>query len=455
MSHLKIASISISVVLLGMISACTPPYEEVLVSPPVFDPPATKAASSFFPIIESGLHACYTFLGQSSCPEEGVALYGQDAHYLGLQFDLTDMGDGTVLDNNTGLMWQQVQRDMRVTHSEASALCQVLELGGWDDWRLPNIQELFSIADMSGVIGEYFFLDSHIFDIRYSAPEGSFVNGMTYEEAGQTWSATTGRDDESAYVFNFFNGELRSYDTQQTLFYRCVRGEEYGENDLLKQENGTVLDRATGLIWQQEDRQFVTNWGGALAYCENLELGEADDWRLPDVKELASVAFVLQDKSMFTNHDERGWYWTGSTRVGVPTEAYYLCLDECFSLDGTQDFGDGSIGSDLKYTSGQEESSAVKEVRIDNQVRCVRGGGVQRAYESYRAEDDSDQLLNFETTAQQLGVEVDALRAALEENRFSDPFLQKAAFALGIEVEALRVAVRANLEAVATPPPST
>ena len=38
--------------------------------------------------------------------------------------------------------------------------------------------------------------------------------------------------------------------------------------------------------WQRRPR---TAWHDALAYCENLDLGGHDDWRLPNVKELQSI----------------------------------------------------------------------------------------------------------------------------------------------------------------------
>jgi hypothetical protein len=40
-------------------------------------------------------------------PEPGELYYGQDAQYEGIIPSYTDNGDGTVTDNNTGLMWQQ------------------------------------------------------------------------------------------------------------------------------------------------------------------------------------------------------------------------------------------------------------------------------------------------------------------------------------------------------------
>ena len=52
--------------------------------------------------------------------------------------------------------------------------------------------------------------------------------------------------------------------------------------------DGTVTDISSGLAWQQETASSMT-WEEALSYCENLLLGGYDDWRLPTIKELASI----------------------------------------------------------------------------------------------------------------------------------------------------------------------
>jgi hypothetical protein len=64
--------------------------------------------------------------------------------------------------------------------------------------------------------------------------------------------------------------------------------------------DGTVTDTCTGLMWQQatadinEDGQIgavdALNWADALQYCENLEYAGHSDWRLPNVRELISIA---------------------------------------------------------------------------------------------------------------------------------------------------------------------
>lgn len=49
-----------------------------------------------------------------------------------------------------------------------------------------------------------------------------------------------------------------------------------------------VTDNKTGLEWQDNEASRKT-WGNAIKYCENLELGGYDDWRLPNINELNSL----------------------------------------------------------------------------------------------------------------------------------------------------------------------
>ena len=59
----------------------------------------------------------------------------------------TDLGDGTVKDNLTGLLWQQEDDDTQRIWIQAGQYCQDLDLAGSADWRLPELAELRSIVD--------------------------------------------------------------------------------------------------------------------------------------------------------------------------------------------------------------------------------------------------------------------------------------------------------------------
>lgn len=60
--------------------------------------------------------------------------------------------------------------------------------------------------------------------------------------------------------------------------------------DLAVNADGTVTDHVTGLVWEQTPADEGLSRPEALAYCDELELGAATDWRLPSTKELFSIS---------------------------------------------------------------------------------------------------------------------------------------------------------------------
>lgn len=77
----------------------------------------------------------------------------------GAALNYTDNGDGTVTDNNTGLVWEKkTDANVNLNFTWQGALDYVAELNamnggagfaGHNDWRLPNMRELLSIVDYS------------------------------------------------------------------------------------------------------------------------------------------------------------------------------------------------------------------------------------------------------------------------------------------------------------------
>lgn len=72
--------------------------------------------------------------------------YVRDNEAYGIN-DFFDNGDGTIIDNATGLTWMQTDSGATLDWSEALAYCEDLSYGGTSDWRLPNAKELQSIVD--------------------------------------------------------------------------------------------------------------------------------------------------------------------------------------------------------------------------------------------------------------------------------------------------------------------
>ncbi len=364
--------------------------------PEDIEEPEQPIVRANYNIVDTYQSHCFDNQLAINCPTEGDYYFGQDAQYIGTQPSYTDNGNGTVTDNVTGLVWQQGHNTERLTFQDATLTCDWLTLAGHYDWRLPTIKELYSLTDWRGLTGEIDFIDSDYFALEWMDeldPNDPFAETHWPGMMGQTWSSTIyqgnlwGRPDQAAFFYNFLDGRIKSASTDLNtagLFYRCVRGPEYGINDFVDNEDGTVTDNATGLTWQQSDDGETRNWMQALAYCENLELAEQTDWRLPNVKELQSIVNYNEPEPAkyheFEQTDPSAWYWS-STTLEYGGEATYVCFGKCSSYDGVDTHGAGAQRSDPKSgdpadypegRGGQED-----DVRIYNYTRCVRDGSIR------------------------------------------------------------------------------
>ena len=128
-----------------------------------------------------------------------------------------DIDSGVVRDNKTGLIWQDDYSDNNKSVTQldwmgAINYCEELALGGYTNWRLPNFNELFFIADR----GKY----------NPSIDKVSFINTV----ADNYWTSTTiDRKKNYAWSVNFYYGYGGKGDSWQNKseknYIRCVRSE--------------------------------------------------------------------------------------------------------------------------------------------------------------------------------------------------------------------------------------
>jgi hypothetical protein len=120
-------------------------------------------------------------------------------------------------DPATGLMWtRNDDRGRGIDWSQAKSYCSNLRLGGYADWRLPEIQELSSIYD-PGSTGYYHGLGMKI---AYH-----IMGNIQLSSYSAIWSNTVGKSSDEAWYYAFDRRMQLSYKMKHTmgLHALCVR----------------------------------------------------------------------------------------------------------------------------------------------------------------------------------------------------------------------------------------
>jgi hypothetical protein len=315
-------------------------------------------------IVDTGQAACYDASSPIACPSPGQPFYGQDAQFMGHEPHFTASADGlTVYDGVTELTWQHspdtngdgiLNSADKLTWAQAQGRPITLNaaaFGGYTDWRLPTIKELYSLIDFMGTdpsgatgndtTGLTPFIDRTYFDFAYGdTAAGERVIDAQYASS-TLYVSTTMLGDATLFGVNFADGRIKGYGLTRsgqgdmTFFVRCVRGAAYGVNDFVDNGDSTITDRATGLMWTQGDSGGGLDWPEALAWVQsrNAEnyLGH-NDWRLPNAKELQGIVdytrspettssaaidplFACTGITNEAGQPDYPFYWTGTTHI--------------------------------------------------------------------------------------------------------------------------------------------
>jgi hypothetical protein len=180
-----------------------------------------------------------------------------------------------ITDNVTTLMWEAVPSlDLYSSEDSGASYCDALVLGGFNDWRLPNVVELFSLVDRSlsnpalppNMPGQF-------------SQDDAFITSTFDSIYNKHWIVRLGG-----------SGNARSQYGESQYRAWCTRGRTDSPPDTYQaNDDGTTLDERTGLLWQTGQSGSDVSHTQAQTTCENLSLGGFDDWRLPGTKELFTL----------------------------------------------------------------------------------------------------------------------------------------------------------------------
>ena len=381
-----------------------------------------------YPIVGTNQTKYYDNLNEITAPDIGSAFYGQNATYPGNAPHYVDNGDGTITDMVTGLMWQQspdnncdgvIDYDDKVSYAAAVKGAAGYRLGGYTDWRLPTIKELYSLIEFSGLdvdpgvtspSGLTPFIDTAYFEFGYGdVSAGERIIDGNFVSSTKSVSKTCGEQADAVFGVNFADGRIKGYPiifpgklTTNVFYFRYVRGNTYyGINNYIDNENGTISDKATGLMWMQNDNAQAISWENALRYAENFEFAGYSDWRLPTTKELQSIVDYTRSPKATNSpainpvfnctkitseggEEDYPFYWSNTTHasmIGGGGATAYICFGRGMGymteFGGWSDVhGAGCQRSDPKTGNPEDfpqgRGPQGDAIRILNYVRLVR-----------------------------------------------------------------------------------
>lgn len=244
----------------------------------------------------------------------------------GKAHSFTDTGT-TVKDNAVGLEWKDNSYIAHKKYSDAVTYCANVSWSGHTDWRLPTIDELYTITDRG-------------------AHDPAIFNTFDNTNSAMYWAINDDYADNSkAYVLNFSDGTDFTVDKNIQKYARCVRKDtpaassvtrdltlpsiiipmpifpliRYGRTGLI------VTDYFTKLQWF-DNIMYVfghvvyplqKTWDDAVEYCYNLSYDGKNDWRLPNINELLSIteksATTAVKASTVFESLTADTYWTSTT----------------------------------------------------------------------------------------------------------------------------------------------
>ena len=296
----------------------------------------------------------------------------------------TDNQNGTVTDHVTGLIWLKnagcfnpTNWDTALTdvNTLASGECGLSDGSTEGQWRLPNLNELESLIDVSA-----------------SNPALTVGNPFTNVSTGIYWTSTAIwagnlapviwawgiRLSDGSYVDDEISNVVATSQNavwavegtsggavrlQATGFYVPYESGDDGTLQMgvgltyprwLDNGNGTITDTMTGLVWLKQANCINQTWGAAVAAVNQLASGQcgltdgstAGSWRMPNRNEMQSMSDRMQSveaayfdytimnlnntvyqPAIFTNFTVNQFYWTSTTDAADATQAWtvYSC----------------------------------------------------------------------------------------------------------------------------------
>ncbi|MBI5376806.1 MAG: DUF1566 domain-containing protein [Candidatus Schekmanbacteria bacterium] len=291
----------------------------------------------------------------------------------------TDNDDETVTDNLTGLMWTKDGNLPNGYKTWQEALDYIASLNnsnylGFNDWRLPNVNELKSLLNADepdssiwlNTLGfnnvqasNYWSSSTYTSYTSYAwcvdMDLGVYVNGKTYDY--YVWPVRSGQSGlfGSSVISLPQTGQSKCYETFGAEIACTGTGQDgdiqagvaWPNPRFTDNVDETVTDNLTGLMWTKDGNlpNGYKKWQEALDYIASLNSSNYlgfNDWRLPNANELKSIANADEPDSTTWlntqgfNNVQASSYWSSSTWASYTYFAWRVDLRGGVVWDGNK-----------------------------------------------------------------------------------------------------------------------
>jgi hypothetical protein len=306
----------------------------------------------------------------------------------------SDNGDGTVSDKLTGLVWLKNASCIDATtwsdalgkaNQLSSGSCGLTDGSRAGQWRMPNVNELESLVDVSqsnpaiasgsgfaNVRTSAAYWSSTTYTagpgnamaIRFS--DGRWINGADSGDGSYSNAKASAANGVWPVRTGAATGAVQLLATGAFSGAGGGAGASYGPSDdaalqlgvhfpsprFIDKGDGTVADTLTGLTWLKKADCIQQTWSGALAAIGQLGNGQcglsdgstAGQWRMPNRAEMLSLSdraptFPQADyfdgipgpdgvsvtgPVIFNNFRPFFFYWTSTTDAADPAQAWTI-----------------------------------------------------------------------------------------------------------------------------------
>ncbi len=264
-----------------------------------------------------------------------------------------------IRNNFTGQLWEvktssNYQNTYNLSEAEEYA-GQAADDGlcGSTDWRVPTIQELLTISD------------------KTQSTQALNPDYFPFAGSGYYFSKTQhNQNSDNMWVFAATTGETSDLFKENTALVRLVSGNKLSKSSYTKldaQGNppdsdadlACIRDENSGLIWEVKTSD---NWGESYSYTDAGNYSQTanasslcgyNDWRLPDIEELATLVDYEKEQpaidSEYFPNTLSDSYWSASPHATSSSQAWAV------------NFGNGRV-----VAATQSSTYAVRLVRGGN-----------------------------------------------------------------------------------------